>query len=277
MTTEPMNGSRSPARPSAWPRVRAARLGGLAAALALLLSLLATACGTDPAWSPTRLTHVGPARQMLVAVGDGAGSSWATLYSYDKGPDGVWRQRFAPMRARTGWNGWRWSAARVQNDGTSPAGTFTLTTAFGLQANPGTRLGYRRSDGDDVWSGDPADPRTYNLYQTSVSPRRTWRSTAATAERIADYPVQYAYSVVINAYRPPDSSIYWDTARGQYETTAPVPVGHGFSIYLHVNGAGNTAGCVSVTSANLVALMRWLDPAKAPRIAMGPQEWISRV
>ncbi|MDQ1635944.1 MAG: hypothetical protein QOJ32_2753 [Frankiaceae bacterium] len=249
--------------------------------VALLIALLSVAgtglaaCAPLPASHPSNLAHVGNARQMLVAVGNSRTSSYATLYAYEKNADGSWRDVFGAMPARVGYNGWHWAAQRVQNDGSSPAGTFSMTTAFGLSANPGTRLAYRHSDGDDYWSGDPRDPRTYNLYQTSVSPRRTWRLTDATTERVASYPTQYAYAAVINAYRPPDASITYNAARGQYETSQPTATGHGFSIFLHINGRGSTAGCVSVDQANMLRILRWVDPAKAPRITMAPSEWLA--
>jgi L,D-peptidoglycan transpeptidase YkuD (ErfK/YbiS/YcfS/YnhG family) len=52
--------------------------------------------------------------------------------------------------------------------------------------------------------------------------------------------------------------------------------GHGTGIFVHVKGAGSTAGCVSVDSANLVGIMRWLDPAKSPRIVMAPTGWLAQ-
>lgn len=42
----------------------------------------------------------------------------------------------------------------------TPAGTFTLTEAFGRAANPGTVLPYRTVDGDDDrWVPDGDSPR----------------------------------------------------------------------------------------------------------------------
>src|SRR5262249_1635032 len=45
--------------------------------------------------------------------------------------------------------------------------------------------------------------------------------------------------------------------------------GLGSAIFLHVSTGGSTAGCVSLPSTDLVALLRWLDPAQQPRIVMG--------
>ncbi len=105
-----------------------------------------------------------------------AASSYATFRTYQKGSDSIWRQQFAPMNAKDGYNGWSWGIRRVQGDRTSPIGTFTLTTAFGLSANLGTHMKYLHADQDDYMAGDQQDLRTYNVLQTSASGTRTWRA-----------------------------------------------------------------------------------------------------
>jgi L,D-peptidoglycan transpeptidase YkuD (ErfK/YbiS/YcfS/YnhG family) len=51
--------------------------------------------------------------------------------------------------------------------------------------------------------------------------------------------------------------------------TRPVVAGRGSAIFLHVNGRGATAGCVSLPEARLVRLLRWLRPESAPLIRLG--------
>ena len=87
------------------------------------------------------------------------------------------------MPARNGYKGWVVASQRVQNTGTSPQGTFRITSAFGLKKNPGTKVPYRLADGNDYWVGDQKDPKTYNLVQSSASAKRTWR--VGEAERLA--------------------------------------------------------------------------------------------
>jgi hypothetical protein len=53
-------------------------------------------------------------------------------------------------------------------------------------------------------------------------------------------------------------------------------VGRGSAIFLHVNGAGSTAGCVSVTRPHLIGILRWLNPAARPRIVLAPLADIGR-
>ncbi len=56
----------------------------------------------------------------------------------------------------------------------------------------------------------------------------------------------------------------------QYVTSTPADVAKGGGIFLHVNGKGATAGCVSVSLTDLRSVMRRLDPAQRPLIVMGP-------
>ncbi len=163
---------------------------------------------------------------------------------------------------------------RVQGNGTTPAGTFRITTAFGLGADPGTRVPYTRVDRNDRWVGDRSDPRTYNMFQPYASRTRTWRT--AHSERLASYPVQYEYAAVIDFNRPAASARRWDARRDQYVTTAPADVRRGSAIFLHVDGRGSTAGCVSLRRADLLRVLRWLDPAAKPRIVQAPLAAIGR-
>ncbi|GIE92981.1 hypothetical protein Ari01nite_04460 [Paractinoplanes rishiriensis] len=221
-----------------------------------------------PPWFPTRLGHLGDSRQVVVVAGHSRTSTSSTAYAYQRGTDGRWRAAFPAMAARNGYGGWQWASRRVQGTGTTPIGTFTITEAFGLAADPGTRLDYRRVDGNDHWVGDRSDPRTYNMFQPSLSPRRTWRTSRA--ERLADYPRQYAYAAVVDFNRPAPGSVSWNTALGQYVTSAPAVAGRGSAIFLHVHGRGSTAGCVSLSRTQMVAVLRWLDPALRPRIVLAP-------
>ncbi|GIE12064.1 L,D-transpeptidase family protein [Paractinoplanes ferrugineus] len=227
----------------------------------------------DPAWFPTRLTHLGDAKQVIVVTGRSQKSSYATLRTYQRGSDGRWREAFPAMAARNGYAGWQWATRRVQDTGTTPAGTFRITETFGLAARPsGTRVRYRRVDGNDYWVGDRRDPRTYNLFQPSASARRTWRISQA--ERLASYPTQYAYAAVIDFNRA--ASVAWDAQRREYVARKPAVAGRGSAVFLHVNGKGSTAGCVSVSRTEMVRILRWLDPAAHPRIVMAPLADIGR-
>jgi L,D-peptidoglycan transpeptidase YkuD (ErfK/YbiS/YcfS/YnhG family) len=261
--------------------VRSGRSAGLltgrravrhATLLALAVFALLLPAAPAVASVPDRLAHVGNARQLIVVSGKSWSSTYATVRAYQRGSDGKWRQVFGAMPARTGYGGWAWAAQRVQDTGLTPAGTFTITQAFGVRADPGTRLPYRKVDSNDYWVGDRRDPQTYNVFQPSASKKRTWRISQA--ERLAAYPTQYAYAAVINFNRP--AGVHWNAELGEYVTTTPSHVGRGSAVFLHASGKGSTAGCVSVSRTNMVRLLKWLRPAQHPRIVMAPSSALTR-
>ena len=265
------------------------RLAGISRLTAALVTAAAAALGvgavavdhapaasaaTTPAYFPTHLTHLGTAKQAIVVTSTSWSTSYATLRTYEKGRDGVWRQKFGPMAARIGTKGFALASARRQGSLTTPAGTFTITRAFGAYANPGTKLAYTKFDKNDYWVYDPRDPSTYNVYETSRSAKAIWRT--ADAERLADWGTrQYRYAAVINFNMP--SGVMRSASKGQYVATHAANTSRGGGIFLHVNGFGSTAGCVSVSYDNEKALLRWMDPTKGVRIVMGPQSVITRM
>lgn len=239
--------------------------------LLVALGIAAPAEASVPSWFPTRLTHVGNAQQLLVVVG--TGGTYATLHAYQREEPG-WREVVPPMAARIGYGGWAWADRRVQDTGTTPAGTFTLTEAFGLAADPGAQLPYRRVGRNDYWVGDRRDRRTYNLWEPAAGTGRTWRT--GQSERLSSFPVQYAYAVVIDFNRPAPPTVVWDPRHSEFVTSRPSVAGRGSAIFLHVNGRGSTAGCVSVTRSHLIGILHWLDPAGHPRIVMAPLADVDR-
>jgi L,D-peptidoglycan transpeptidase YkuD (ErfK/YbiS/YcfS/YnhG family) len=243
------------------------------AAAGVVLTQQANAA-TVPPYDPRRLTHVGDARQLIVVTGVSMTSSYATARTYERGADGKWVAKFPPMAARVGYAGWAQGTARVQDTGTTPWGTYGITDAFGLKANPGTRLAYRHADADDYWVGDNKDPKTYNLVQPSAAAKRTWR--IGESEKLSAYPTQYEYAAVIDFNRPAPASVTWNATLGEYVTSRPANVKLGSAIFLHINGAGSTAGCVSLARADLLSVLTWLDPAQKPRIVMAPLTYMFR-
>jgi L,D-peptidoglycan transpeptidase YkuD (ErfK/YbiS/YcfS/YnhG family) len=227
----------------------------LAAVLALVVAVVlvpppAAAVSYDQL--PARLRHTGASRQVLVVTSASWRTTWAQLRGYEK-RDGRWRLVMGPIPARVGYSGMRAAAGRVQGDGTTPAGTFRVTSAFGIKADPGTDLPYWRIRSRDQWWVGDRKSRFYNQprWGSAGGYRRTERGVDG-SERLISYPTQYAYSAVIDFNRPD-----------------PV-VGRGSGIFLHVNGRGSTAGCVSVSSASMIRILRWLDPAKQPKITIAP-------
>ena len=94
-------------------------------------------------------------------------------------------------------------------------------------------------------TADPSSP-LYNTWQEGP-PAGRWSS----AEALWTITQSYWHAVVIDYNR------------------APVVPGKGSAMFVHVRNENPTSGCVAVDLDQMVALIRWLDPAKAPKIAIG--------
>ncbi len=169
-----------------------------------------------------------------------------------------WVRTSGPHPGRVGYNGVL--AARLQNSGKTPSGMFGLLGTFGPGPNPGTRMGWTRFDSRHWWVYDPRHQPTYNMIRQRLSGQNSpWRTTWA--EHLVDFGGrEYKYAVTIGWNQP---------GTGQSD----VRLGGG--IFLHANGPGATAGCVSVTERYVRSIVRWLDPADRPRIIIGSKAWLA--
>jgi L,D-peptidoglycan transpeptidase YkuD (ErfK/YbiS/YcfS/YnhG family) len=184
----------------------------------------------------------GGAGQLIVVEASALGDTYAQLQAFDR-VNGAWVAAFAPMTARLGRNGV--SPHHMEGDGTTPAGTFSMTEAFGNAPDPGTRLPYRPVHVNDEWVSDSTS-QYYNTWQVGPANGR-WSSS----EKLWTFTTAYAYAVVIDYNR------------------FPVVPYRGDGIFLHVQTGSPTSGCVAIDRDDLVSIMRWLDPSTSPRIAIG--------
>jgi L,D-peptidoglycan transpeptidase YkuD (ErfK/YbiS/YcfS/YnhG family) len=164
-----------------------------------------------------------------------------------------WQQRMQATDGRIGYGGLVAGARRRQGTGSTPLGTYRLPRAFGThQRNAGWGIGYRRIARGDFWVQDNAS-RFYNRYRNQRQGGFRWRLPASdpnSSERLTDYPRQYEWAIV--------TSFNHRQVRHR-----------GAGIFLHVNGSGATAGCVSAPRGFIRSLMRRLDRDKRPVIAIG--------
>lgn len=174
-------------------------------------------------------------------VVNGTGGSWAVVGFFVRTDRPCQFQRVLSVTGRVGYHGISNGGTRRQGSGTTPAGTYTMTESFGNSPRPTTALPYHRVQPGDWWVQDQ-NSRYYNELRNSALGGFLARTSAG--ERLIDYQPQYAHAVVINFNRAPDRMV----------------IGRGSGIFLHVNGAGATAGCVSVTKAHLRTLLSYLQP-----------------
>jgi L,D-peptidoglycan transpeptidase YkuD (ErfK/YbiS/YcfS/YnhG family) len=179
-------------------------------------------------------------------------SGWHATVRMWRKSGGDWRRVATARDGRTGYGGLVPGDDREQGTGTTPLGSYTMTQSFGLAHRPkGTDLRFHRVRSGDYWVQDNRS-RWYNtLRNRRQGGFRWWLDGYNSSERLRDYPGQYRWSVVINFNRPD-------------------PVRHrGSGIFLHVNGSGATAGCVSTPKWFIRKTMKRLDPGKRPVIAIG--------
>lgn len=160
----------------------------------------------------TRPAHV------TFALAGGYGSTWVTVTECTKQANGSYAVSWTSP-GRVGRNGYAAPGAKREGDGRSPSGVFALTTAFGKK-DPGSHVGYLTLKPSSCWNETVGSAR-YNSYFLGTC--------GAADERL--------YGLVNRQYEQALVIGY---------NTGPVRQGAGSGIFLHVSGAGATAGCVSV-------------------------------
>ena len=167
---------------------------------------------------------------------------------------GHWQLVSRTRRGHIGYGGLVRPRVRVQGSGTTPLGTYRLLFSFGTHARAaGWDLDHRTIRRGDFWVEDNRS-RYYNRYRNKAEGGFRWwlpLSDENGSERLRDYPRQYEYAIVTS-----------------YNYFSPVRH-RGAGIFLHVNGSGATAGCVSGPRRFLQRTMDLLDPDLRPVIAIG--------
>ena len=182
----------------------------------------------------------GTVSQLVTVTAASYGATRAELTAYRR-EGGRWYRVFGPRVAWIGRNGMAPPGAKREGDGRTPSGTFGFGFFFGVEPDPGVRFPYRRVGGSDFWDDDPSSP----LYNEWVDDRDANPGADPEPMDVSAYD----YGAVIG----------YDTARTP---------GLGSAIFLHINIGTPTAGCVTLPAGDLLEILRWLNPAASPRIAM---------
>ncbi len=129
-----------------------------------------------------------------------------------------------------------------------------LISAFGRHPRSESwDLPYRRIRKGDYWVEDNQS-RFYNRYRNKAQGGFRWWLAGEPREQLraaARLPACSTSSPIVTSYNHSQ-------------------VRHrGAGIFLHVNGSGATAGCVSAPRSFMVRMMRRLDPDRVPVMAVG--------
>ncbi|MFN6202564.1 MAG: L,D-transpeptidase [Acidobacteriota bacterium] len=206
--------------------------------------------------------RLGAARQMVLVITPEWNSVDGRLSRYERVSGGrtPWRQVGQSIPVVVGKNGLGWAAefadwrndpepVKREGDGRSPAGLFSLGSAFGYA--PASELGRLAIDYLQVTKNnecvDDCQSGSYNqLVDGSRHPHRDWQSSEI-MRRDDEY---YRLGVVINHNLP-----------------RPVPC-QGSCIFLHIwEGPGiGTVGCTAMAPEPMLEIVKWLDQSRKPVI-----------
>jgi len=189
--------------------------------------------------------------RQVVTVNHQDGHHARVSYWVLRGAD--WQRRLTAVDGRIGYGGLVAPTRREQGTGTTPLGTYGLVSAFGMHAESDRwQLRYREVRRGDYWVQDNGSD-FYNRYRNKRQGGFRWwlpSSDENSSERLLDYRGQYEWAIVMDFNR--------DQVRRR-----------GSGIFLHVNGSGATAGCVSAPRRFVRKLMVRLDRERVPVIAVG--------
>lgn len=161
-----------------------------------------------------------------------AGTS-ALVYTYEKNEGGLWVQKFSPISGFVGTGGVA-PFVGANDTGITPAGTYRIEYAMGINGNPGTKLTYYQITSEMVWVTDPTDAN-YNRWLRSTD-------TTIKGQWLREYTLSYPYALIFDYNR---STV--DTAQGCQK-------------FLHVSTAPTPKGGVGIPQADLQNILLWLDP-----------------
>ncbi|MEG0024031.1 MAG: L,D-transpeptidase family protein [Akkermansia sp.] len=178
-----------------------------------------------------------------------------------------WVMVKGPFSVRLGKSGLVWGLGlhpviqgqKVKKEGDlrSPAGVFALGGVYGTVSTPAKHWGleYRRVTPNDLWVEDYNSP-AYNHHLVLNHPATTkWELEQQM--KLNDYA--HCLKVFIRHNAPGDVG-------------RPIPKA-GSSIFFHIwrrDGQSPTAGCTTMSEANLRDLIKWLEPAKKPVYVLLP-------
>ncbi|MCU0449450.1 MAG: hypothetical protein MUC97_06320 [Bernardetiaceae bacterium] len=226
-----------------------------------------------PLLAQTSLPH--RPEQLLVVTTAHWQAVSGTLQAYEwQAATRQWQPVGRPLEVALGRTGTAWGAGlhspdllptgnvprKREGDGKAPAGIFALGTAYAYARDAqvqATKMPLLVVDGQTRCVDDPASAR-YNQLLRQDTVTQDWQS----AEQMRRADVLYKYGLVVH-----------------YNTGPQAEPGAGSCIFIHIwSGPGRgTAGCTALPEADLLGLLRWLDPNKRPVLVQGPQTVVAEL
>ena len=223
------------------------RKGVVAVTVAGALALVGALLVGPP--SPAGAVVATTAGQVVTVSAPSSTSTYATVEAWSRQPDGRFKRVAYFPSARIGSQG---MGAASEGSSRTPTGRYRLTQPFGIKPNPGVSTSYFQVDRNDVWTSSTGT--VLNEHRRCAP--GTCPASYGSFERLSNFPGSYDYGVFIGYNAP----LPYGTGAVQ---------GKGSAFFLHVKNSSATAGCVAVSAAQMVWLLRWFRSPANPIIAIG--------
>jgi len=185
--------------------------------------------------------------QLVTVLAPGPGTIHAVAQLWTRAKGGCFVALGGPIPALIGRSGL--STHHLEGDGSTPVGVYSFgPVMYGIDPDPGVSYRFHRLVCGDWWDEDPASAAYNRFVHVPCEANPPFGAMSEALWRIAP---PYDWMAVI-----------------EYNS-APVVPGRGSGIFLHVSTGVATEGCVALPVSELLATLRWLDPARHPRIAIG--------
>ncbi|BBM84064.1 L,D-transpeptidase family protein [Candidatus Uabimicrobium amorphum] len=201
-------------------------------------------------------------QQVIVVVNEKWEDSKATLYLLEK-KDNQWQHQTS-WPTVTGRNGLAWGKGeftlpskdmveKKEGDGKAPAGIFKITNMlYGYAKTPpeGTKLNYTALS-ENYLGIDDSKSKYYNKIVDTRKIEKDWDSF----EHMRRKDHLYRWVLVVE------------------HNLNPTTKGSGSCIFLHlwISPQSDTSGCTAMSEANILKLIKWIDPQKKPRFIQLPR------
>ncbi|KHD35453.1 hypothetical protein NL50_13195 [Clostridium acetobutylicum] len=192
--------------------------------------------------------------QAIIVETPNESSAAMKLFTYEKDNSNTWRLKLT-TKGVVGVKGI--SLNKKEGDLKTPEGIFSFLFEFGSAPNPGTKMEYKRTHPGDYWSSS----RTIKEYNTWV----TYKGSPETRFGHGNYQNLYT------------TSSYKYAAAINYNYGTNKIIGNGSAVFFHIapRNGGGTPGCVGIPETSLVQILKWMNPSKNPKIAIGTAKYLS--
>lgn len=201
--------------------------------------------------------------QLLLIVSDDFNTTQAVLTRYEK-QQNFFVQVGEKVPVNLGRNGLAWGIGehgfapkegepvKREGDGRAPAGIFRLSKAFGYAPGLDTKMPYVQAD-KELICVDDSDSKDYNKILD---------------KNASDQPKSFEWM-------RRDDELYKMGLVVEHNSAGKR--GAGSCIFFHIRKSKDapTAGCSAMREEDLSAIIKWLDPAKEPKVVQIPRSYCS--